>query len=124
MNRSSTHTFPRIVPRGAIWLALLLSAVLAGCATAPPTSPTTQPGATASAQVDTAQTPAPRAPRAAVVPAGPLTELSVRNPTGGPEVATLAAPADLWERIRRGFALPDLDTDLVRDREQDRKSVV
>ncbi len=33
-------------------------------------------------------------------------------------VAPLAAPADLWERIRRGFAMPDLESDLVRDREQ------
>ena len=27
-------------------------------------------------------------------------------------------PADLWERIRRGFAMPDLQVDLVQDREQ------
>ncbi len=33
-------------------------------------------------------------------------------------VAPLSAPADLWERIRRGFAMPDLESDLVRDREQ------
>ena len=33
-------------------------------------------------------------------------------------VAALAAPRDLWERIRRGFAMPDLDNDLVHDREQ------
>ena len=32
-------------------------------------------------------------------------------------VARAAPPADLWERIRRGFAMPDLDSDLVRDRE-------
>jgi len=30
----------------------------------------------------------------------------------------LQAPVDIWDRIRRGFAMPDLDTDLVRDREQ------
>ena len=30
----------------------------------------------------------------------------------------LQPPADIWERIRRGFAMPDLETDLVRDREQ------
>jgi membrane-bound lytic murein transglycosylase D len=28
------------------------------------------------------------------------------------------ASADLWMRVRRGFAMPDLDTDLVRNREQ------
>ena len=33
-------------------------------------------------------------------------------------VANLSSPADLWERIRRGYQMPVLDTDLVRDREQ------
>ncbi len=33
-------------------------------------------------------------------------------------VAPLSAPVDLWDRMRRGFAMPDLDTDLVRDRER------
>ncbi|MBN9340989.1 MAG: transglycosylase SLT domain-containing protein, partial [Comamonadaceae bacterium] len=33
-------------------------------------------------------------------------------------VASLTPPADLWERIRRGFAMPDLQTDLVQEREQ------
>ena len=33
-------------------------------------------------------------------------------------VASLATPVDLWDRIRRGFAMPDLQSDLVRDREQ------
>ena len=33
-------------------------------------------------------------------------------------VTSLASPADLWERIRRGFAMPDLQSELVHDREQ------
>ena len=33
-------------------------------------------------------------------------------------VTHLEAPTDLWDRIRRGFAMPDLESDLVRDREQ------
>lgn len=33
-------------------------------------------------------------------------------------VAALAPPNDLWERIRRGYAMPDLDNSLVHDREQ------
>lgn len=32
-------------------------------------------------------------------------------------VAALETPRDLWERMRRGFAMPDLDTALVRERE-------
>ncbi len=39
-------------------------------------------------------------------------EISSRN------VALLAPPDDLWVRIRRGFAMPDLNHDLVHDREQ------
>ena len=33
-------------------------------------------------------------------------------------VMEVAAPANLWERIRRGYAIPNLESDLVRDREQ------
>ena len=33
-------------------------------------------------------------------------------------VIPLVATTDLWERIRRGYAMPDLDSSLVRDREQ------
>lgn len=32
-------------------------------------------------------------------------------------VVPLSTPADLWERIRRGFQMPDLQSDLVQDRE-------
>ena len=103
-----------LMSRTFIWLTLALSGMLAGCANSPlATAPTDTPSATAATKA-----PTPSGPRAAVVPTGPLTELTVKTPAGGIEVATLAAPADLWERIRRGFAMPDLDTDLVRDREQ------
>jgi membrane-bound lytic murein transglycosylase D len=33
-------------------------------------------------------------------------------------VLGLTPPTDVWERIRRGFAMPDLENDLVRNREQ------
>ena len=33
-------------------------------------------------------------------------------------VAELQPPADLWARIRRGFAMPNLDNDIVHEREQ------
>ncbi|OYT93070.1 MAG: lytic transglycosylase [Burkholderiales bacterium PBB3] len=36
----------------------------------------------------------------------------------GQTVASLAPPVDLWDRMRRGFAMPDLQSDLVKDREQ------
>ena len=50
-------------------------------------------------------------------PTGTLTPISQHEPA--PRTVTqLTAPADLWERIRRGFAMPDLQSDLVPDREQ------
>ncbi len=33
-------------------------------------------------------------------------------------VAALLPPADIWERIRRGFGMPDLQNDIVRSQEQ------
>jgi len=35
-----------------------------------------------------------------------------------PQVTHLSLPADLWERIRRGFAMPALESELVIDRQQ------
>ena len=53
----------------------------------------------------------------------PATTAEIVQPLAAAEaasqaVARLQPPADLWERIRRGFAMPNLDTELVRDREQ------
>jgi membrane-bound lytic murein transglycosylase D len=53
---------------------------------------------------------------AALYPAGGLKPLA-RTQLGSKKVHSLLPPADVWERIRRGFAMPDLDTDLVRERE-------
>ncbi len=107
---------------------LLSCALLAGCATAPHEN---APGETP-ASVFSAATPA-----AAATPAQPAAS-AVAAPTSPaePEVATApvpvdplrpevrldlddrAAQTDLWARVRRGFAMPDLDGDLVRNREQ------
>jgi membrane-bound lytic murein transglycosylase D len=38
--------------------------------------------------------------------------------TSSRSVASLSSPRDLWERIRRGYAMSDLDNGLVHDREQ------
>ena len=56
--------------------------------------------------------------RAPTLPTGTLSPIQARDNASRGGVATLSAPADLWERIRRGFAMPELDSDLVRDREQ------
>jgi len=50
-------------------------------------------------------------------PTGTLTPIAPHEPAPR-TVAALAAPADLWERMRRGFAMPDLDSPLVADRTQ------
>ncbi|MDF1485320.1 transglycosylase SLT domain-containing protein [Ramlibacter sp. H39-3-26] len=79
---------------------------LAGCATS------TAPSATApqaSSSTNSAHTPQ--------YPAGPLAPITAAQ-AAAMGVAMMSPPADLWERIRRGYAMPDLDGDLVRDREQ------
>ena len=52
-----------------------------------------------------------------VIPNGPLSPITAGQAAGS-EVASLSTPADLWDRIRRGFAMPDLQHELVQDREQ------
>jgi membrane-bound lytic murein transglycosylase D len=69
--------------------------------------------ASAATRIDT-QAAAPNEPpeAAAGAPRDPL------RPDAAVAFDDEAARRDLWQRIRRGFAINDLDTDLVRDREQ------
>ena len=112
------------------WLFIALAAGLAGCANTPTTASNPAQPATASAQpsampdADTKPTAtgavqssevAPLAPP--VYPTGPLTPISAAE-ASRLGVMQLAAPGDLWERIRRGFAMPNLASELVGDREQ------
>jgi membrane-bound lytic murein transglycosylase D len=118
-------------------LLLLLAAFLTGCANAPMAAG----GAEGAAPVVTIPAPAPAGANSAArsqaspaaaktMPVGtqssksdpmqdplPLDE-SELWPNGVRGVVTLATPTDLWERIRTGYAMPDLDSNLVRDREQ------
>lgn len=90
--------------------ALSLSLWLGACATTSPALTTSVPDASHP----------PAHPTHASAPELPRGDLSPLNPvefTPAPVVA-LAAPADLWERLRRGFGMPDLNTELVREREQ------
>lgn len=50
-------------------------------------------------------------------PLGGLASVPVSNLQGAP-VAELETPVDIWDRIRRGFSMPDLDGPLVREQEQ------
>jgi membrane-bound lytic murein transglycosylase D len=80
---------------------------LAGCAT--PTSLDPAPA-------DRPSAPEPAA-APAVIPGGPLQPITASD-AASQGVAQLQPPADLWERIRRGFAMPPLESDLVRQQEQ------
>ena len=93
-------------------MAVVLSLWLAGCSTVPTSSTTTE--ASTATPVTTGTTPQPLAP---VVYGAPLSEIGVAVGET-PPVLALAAPADIWDRIRRGFALDDLQNPLVNDREQ------
>jgi membrane-bound lytic murein transglycosylase D len=88
---------------GLLWLA--------GCATPPASQPAPAP----ETAIQPAEATQPSAP--AVIPAGPLQPIT-ESDAASRNVAQLEPPADLWERIRRGFAMPNLDSDLVRQQEQ------
>lgn len=109
-------------------LCLAATVWLAGCATTSlePTAPVTaapppQTTAPAPAAGPTpgvpASTPASAAAPTPQIATGPLQPITAAD-AAAMGVAQLAAPADLWERIRRGYAMPNLEGDLVRDREQ------
>ncbi len=106
---------------------LLLAVLVSGCATSVPSSQNAP---------QTASTPPmERLPEASPPPAlsqpAPVTNpVAASAPAVSPMSADtmaklkpnatlgLQAPIDIWERIRRGFAMPDLDNELVRNREQ------
>ena len=92
----------------------ILSAVLwlTGCAT--PSAPVVPQQKTADA-APAAQVSAP--PHTPVFPAGPLQPI-VAAQTSGQAVAAAQPPTDMWDRIRSGFAMPDLESDQVGEREQ------
>jgi membrane-bound lytic murein transglycosylase D len=61
--------------------------------------------------------PGPTQPQAVTRNTGPLSPIdTLALPSRS--VVSLAPPTDLWERIRRSYAMPDLESDLVHDREQ------
>ena len=85
--------------------ALLCTLFLTGCASKPgmPGDP-----------VLVAPTPSANSPQ---IPGGPL-QIIAPGQVGGFKITSAEPPKELWERIRRGFAMPDLKDTLVADREQ------
>jgi membrane-bound lytic murein transglycosylase D len=57
-------------------------------------------------------------PAAPAPPAPPVVVADPLQPGVRVDLDDRAARADLWQRVRKGFAMPDLDTELVRNREQ------
>ncbi|MET0335944.1 MAG: transglycosylase SLT domain-containing protein [Rhizobacter sp.] len=110
-------------------LALALAAFMSACATyvEPPSQ-----GADLPAVIAKAELPAPAASAASAASA-PVASASAPADGGGPVAAAPVDPlrpeepvdlesktasVDLWERLRRGFAMPDLEAPLVRTGEQ------
>ena len=84
---------------------LLILSVLAGCAT--------QPGMPGDPVLTTGNVPS-LTPQ---IPNGPLQAI-MPGRIGSHQIASTQPPKELWDRIRRGFAMPDLQNELVTDREQ------
>lgn len=107
----SSLTLPLILP----------IALLAGCVTPPGTLPSTSSQAAPVADAPTSPAVAQAAASAALlepeVTAAPVPVDPIR-PEVRVDLDDRAAQTDLWMRVRRGFTMPDLDTDLVRNREQ------
>ena len=107
------------------WLALPIL-LLAGCVSVPPTTPVLAPEAPPVAVAPPAAVAASAPASTVTVAAAASSEEQVAAPVPvdplRPEVRldldSRAARVDLWERVRRGFAMPDLDNELVRDRER------
>ena len=114
--RLSPPSFCR--PRLVLSVLLAVSAVLAGCASTPgmpgdPVLSTTSPSTTSVPVL----IPDPAQNQQGQVQGGPLQTLTPGR-TGSRQVAEAEPPKELWDRIRRGFAMPDLQGELVTEREQ------
>jgi membrane-bound lytic murein transglycosylase D len=93
--------------------APVIAAVQAANAASAAEATASAPASAASAPADAASAAAPdEAKEAAGAPTDPL------RPDEPVNLADSTAHADLWARIRRGFKMPDLTGDLVRNREQ------
>ena len=109
--------------------ACALTALLALTACATPLAPVTQTASTPASEAVAAPTPTPAAaaevPTVTAPPAVPAVDESVvvvpvdpLRPGVRLDLNDNTARTDLWSRVRLGFGMPDLDTDLVRDRER------
>jgi membrane-bound lytic murein transglycosylase D len=103
--------------------AAFVTSALAACASFPATPPETVPAPASAPAAAPEPAPVPAPPPVATFPAED--ELPAMRATGGdPDSVTnvtlqlRAEYGDLWERIRRGFTLADLDTPQVKQAEE------
>jgi membrane-bound lytic murein transglycosylase D len=108
-------------------LAVVLALGMAGCANvgvnegsapgpAPAAAPSSTPPRAVPAPAFAATPPASPVAPGAIPPLAPPFE--VKNPPPLPRgIDLVAEPADIWERIRNGFAMPDLDSPLVLEKQ-------
>ena len=109
---------------GKLSLALLAALLIAGCATPPGGKPETTGVDTAPQAVieKPVPAPAPAAPQAKAPPPaaplppfeGPRAAVQPREPIALVDRTT--SPPDLWQRVRQGFQIPEIDNALVREK--------
>jgi len=87
---------------------LFMMTLLAGCASPPPPGMPGDPVLTTTGSVP-ALTP--------LIPEGPLQAITPGH-ISSQQITSTEPPRELWERIRHGFAMPDLQNELVIEREQ------
>ena len=104
---------PFLILASAMWLSGCASTGLVANSSDPQAAPDTTQAAPAATTTQRAATPAHQP----IFPNGELRPIAAAQ-TSSSSVAQLAPPVDLWDRIRRGFAMPDLESSLVTDREQ------
>ncbi len=104
-------------------LTLSVWAVGSGCATPTAThSAAATPNAAGQAEMpsgsNSSQTATTEDPLGSALASGALGPVDPMRPGVQIDLDSAAARADLWVRVRRGFAMPDIDNDLVRERER------
>ncbi|MEO8836422.1 MAG: transglycosylase SLT domain-containing protein, partial [Caldimonas sp.] len=121
-----SETQPAPAARTRYWLALPVLLIV-GCASAP--SSVSPPGSTTPAQASVAAS-APSAATTVAVAAPASAASDADDPVIAPvpvdplrpdvhlDLDDRTARVDLWDRVRRGFAMSDIDSPLVHDRER------
>ena len=105
----------------------VLAVLLTACATPPqpppesatapePLPPTTSEAPTPQTVAKPSPTPPPKSPEASTLPAFEGERHELKPPPGLATIDRTAPIDDLWQRIRHGFAVPDLDNALVREK--------